>query len=125
MSLRLGGRAFRRQALFRRDGDPEKLPSIGCPTLIVAGSKARPRRLEESAEMQEAIPNSRLEIIEAGRMIPMEAPACRTFGTTPPGPASGQERPTLRKDGAGSGNRTRNKSLEGSCDTFSPCPRER
>ncbi len=30
-----------------------------------------------------------------------------------------------KENGAGSGNRTRTKSLEGSCDTISPCPRSR
>ncbi len=75
MSVRLGGQTFRDQALFLRDGDLEKLPTIGCPTLIVAGCKDRLRSLEEASEMQSAIPGAQMKIIEVGHMIPMEAPA--------------------------------------------------
>lgn len=74
MSLRLGGETFRRQALFQRNGDLDRLSGIACPTLIVAGRKDRLRSLEEAREMQAAIPGAGLEIIEAGHMIPMEAP---------------------------------------------------
>lgn len=75
MGIRFGAEVFRRQALFRRDGDLKDLPAITCPTLIVAGSKDRLRSLDESAEMHAAIPNSRIEVVEAGHMIPIEAPA--------------------------------------------------
>ncbi|SMO94653.1 alpha/beta fold hydrolase [Paracoccus laeviglucosivorans] len=75
MSVRLGGQTFRNQAVFRRDGDLDKLPTIDCPTLIVAGGKDRLRSLEEAAEMQSAIPDAQMKIIEVGHMIPMEAPA--------------------------------------------------
>lgn len=47
---------------------------IGCPTLIIAGSQDRLRSLEEAHEMHAAIPKAELEIIEAGHMIPLEAP---------------------------------------------------
>lgn len=62
------------QAMFRWDGDLEKLLFIARPTLIVAGSKDRLRSLE-AAEMEVAIPDARMTIIEAGHMIPMEARA--------------------------------------------------
>ncbi|MFT4014896.1 MAG: alpha/beta hydrolase [Paracoccus sp. (in: a-proteobacteria)] len=75
MSLRLGGEVFRRQALFQRHGDLERLADIACPTLIVAGAHDRLRTAEEAAEMALAIPGARMEIVEAGHMIPMEAPA--------------------------------------------------
>ena len=75
MSMRLGGETFRNQALFRRDGDLEKLPTIDCPTLIIAGSKDRLRSLEEASEMRSAIPNAQMKVVDAGHMIPMEAPA--------------------------------------------------
>lgn len=75
MSLRLGGHVFHRQARFRRAGDLAQLAAITCPTLIVAGSKDRLRSVEESVEMQQAIAQARLEIIDSGHMIPMEQPA--------------------------------------------------
>ncbi|WP_299845583.1 alpha/beta hydrolase [uncultured Paracoccus sp.] len=74
MSLRLGGEAFRRQSLFRRDGDLPQLAAITCPTLIVAGSQDRLRSVTESGEMLAAIPGARMTTIDAGHMIPMEAP---------------------------------------------------
>ncbi|MFE3837724.1 alpha/beta fold hydrolase [Pseudogemmobacter sonorensis] len=73
MSLRLGGQVFRNQAVLRRDGDLQKLPAIDCPTLIVAGARDRLRSLEEASEMMEAIPNAKMEIIETGQMIHIEA----------------------------------------------------
>lgn len=72
MSVRLGGRTFFAQALFRRGGDLDQLHSIDCPTLIVAGSKDRLRSLEEAEEMRHAIPDARMVVIDAGHMIPME-----------------------------------------------------
>jgi len=74
MSVRLGGETFRRQALVRRDGDMDLLPAIGCPTLVVAGSRDRLRSLDEARELQAGIPGATLRIIDAGHMIPMEAP---------------------------------------------------
>ena len=75
MSLRLGGQVFHRQARFRREGDLAQLAAITCPTLIVAGSKDRLRSVEEAVELQQAIPQARLELIDCGHMIPMEQPA--------------------------------------------------
>jgi pimeloyl-ACP methyl ester carboxylesterase len=74
MSLRLGGETFRRQSLFQRDGDLDQLAVIRCPTLIVAGRQDRLRSVEESREMQTRIPGSSLAVLDAGHMIPMEAP---------------------------------------------------
>ncbi len=74
MSRRLGGETFRRQCLFRREGDLERLAGIGCPTLIVAGREDRVRSLEELREMAAAIPGAETSVLEAGHMIPLEAP---------------------------------------------------
>jgi len=74
MSLRLGGETFRRQAMFRREGDLDRLSSITCPTLVVAGDRDRLRSIEEAEEMAAGIPGARLEILPSGHMIPMEAP---------------------------------------------------
>ncbi|MCP5357625.1 MAG: alpha/beta hydrolase [Pseudomonadales bacterium] len=75
MSVRLGGGTFLRQASFRRDGDAERLAEIRCPTLIVAGRHDRLRSLEEAEELHRGIPQSTLSVLEAGHMIPLEAPA--------------------------------------------------
>jgi len=74
MSLRLGGETFRWQAMFRREGDLDRLSSITCPTLVVAGDRDRLRSIEEAEEMAAGIPGARLEILPSGHMIPMEAP---------------------------------------------------
>ncbi|OWJ77436.1 alpha/beta hydrolase [Haematobacter genomosp. 1] len=74
MGQRLGGEVFQRQALFRRDGDLDALPEIECPTLIVAGRQDRLRTLNETHELAAGIKHTQLEIVDAGHMIPMEAP---------------------------------------------------
>ncbi|MEW6640972.1 MAG: alpha/beta hydrolase [Pseudomonadota bacterium] len=73
MSVRLGGETFRRQASFHRDGDTDRLADIGCPTLIVAGRQDRLRSLDEANELHHGIPRSRLVVLDAGHMIPLEA----------------------------------------------------
>jgi len=74
MSARLGGETFRRQAMFRREGDMALLSAITCPTLVIAGDRDRLRSIAEAEEMASAIPGARLEILPSGHMIPMEAP---------------------------------------------------
>ncbi len=74
MSTSLGSRAFRRQASLRRDADTDRLTEIRCPTLIVAGSRDRIRSLEEARELHNGIAQSTLVVLEAGHMIPLEAP---------------------------------------------------
>jgi len=74
MSMRLGGDTFRRQALLRREGDTDRLSEIRCPTLILAGEQDRLRGLDESMELHQGIRGSELKTINAGHMLPMEAP---------------------------------------------------
>jgi pimeloyl-ACP methyl ester carboxylesterase len=74
MSVRLGGETFHRQALMRREGDTRRLAEIGCPTLIIAGAHDRLRHMEEARELHMGIPDSQLAVLDAGHMIPLEAP---------------------------------------------------
>ncbi|MDK1374677.1 MULTISPECIES: alpha/beta hydrolase [unclassified Sinorhizobium] len=74
MSVRLGGKVFQQQTMFRRDGDLERLGEIRCATLIVAGTRDRLRSIAEVEELRDGIPGAVMELIEAGHMIPMEAP---------------------------------------------------
>jgi pimeloyl-ACP methyl ester carboxylesterase len=74
MSMRLGGETFHRQALMRREGDTRRLAEIGCPTLIIAGAHDRLRHMEEARELHMGIPDSQLAVLDAGHMIPLEAP---------------------------------------------------
>ena len=74
MSEQLGGEAFLRQASMPRLGDANRLGEIRCPTLVVAGREDRLRSLEEAEELHVGIPGSRLVVLEAGHMIPLEAP---------------------------------------------------
>lgn len=74
MGASLGGETFRRQASFRRDGDIERLAEIRCSTLIVAGRHDRLRDLEEASELHRGIAGSTLVVLDAGHMIPLEAP---------------------------------------------------
>ncbi|MFC2968113.1 alpha/beta fold hydrolase [Acidimangrovimonas pyrenivorans] len=82
MSLRLGGETFHRQARLRREDDLDRLASIACPTLIVAGSEDRLRSLDEARELKRAIWASELRVIEAGHMIPLEAPRVLSAAVT-------------------------------------------
>jgi len=74
MSLRLGGAVFARQAALHRTSDLALLGGITCPALVLAGRQDRLRALEEAEEMAAAIPGARLEVLDTGHMIPMEAP---------------------------------------------------
>ncbi|WVT08106.1 alpha/beta hydrolase (plasmid) [Sinorhizobium chiapasense] len=74
MSVRLGGRVFQQQTMFHRDGDLERLGEIRCATLIVAGTQDRLRSIEEAEELRDGIPGAVMELVQAGHMIPMEAP---------------------------------------------------
>jgi pimeloyl-ACP methyl ester carboxylesterase len=74
MSMRLGGETFHRQALMRREGDTRRLAEISCPTLIIAGAHDRLRHMEEARELHMGIPDSQLAVLDAGHMIPLEAP---------------------------------------------------
>ncbi|MEH3087658.1 MAG: alpha/beta hydrolase [Xylophilus ampelinus] len=72
--LRLGAETFRRQSAFHRTGDADRLGAIRCPTLVVAGRHDRLRSLEESEELHAGIPGSEFVVLDAGHMVPMEAP---------------------------------------------------
>lgn len=75
MGLRLGGETFRRQSSLVRRGDADRLGEIACPTLVVAAAQDRLRSLDESQELQAAIPGARFALIEdSGHMVPIEAP---------------------------------------------------
>ena len=74
MSLRLGGTAFRNQLSFPRTGDLDRLARISCPTLVIAGTQDRIRSVQESEELVAGIPNAEFAVIDAGHMLPIEAP---------------------------------------------------
>ncbi|WFU51482.1 alpha/beta fold hydrolase [Sinorhizobium terangae] len=74
MSVRLGGRVFQQQTMFRRDGDLERLVEIRGATLIIAGTHDRLRSLEEAEELRDRIAGAVMVLVDAGHMIPMEAP---------------------------------------------------
>lgn len=74
MSLRLGQDAFRNQLSFPRQGDIAQLPDIHCPTLVIAGTQDRVRSVAESRELVAGIPNADFATIDAGHMLPLEAP---------------------------------------------------
>lgn len=80
MSVRLGGEAFRQQALLRRDGDTDRLSEIHCPTLALAGEHDRLRSIDESMELHRGIRGSQLEVLNAGHMLSLEVPR-ETQGT--------------------------------------------
>lgn len=75
MSERLGGGVLRRQSLFRREDDTDRLGEIRCPTLIVAGAQDELRTTEEAETLHANIPGASLEVVEpCGHLIPMEQP---------------------------------------------------
>lgn len=74
MSAKLSGGAFQKQAAIRRTADTDRLDEIQAPTMIVAGRYDRLRSLDESCELHEGIKDSHLVIIDAGHMVPLEAP---------------------------------------------------
>ncbi len=91
----------------RRTDPPDRLPSTR--SLVPQNAAHRPSRNPSRAPPRG----------------PSRAKASHGF---PHGDTSARKRPIYRNfqgfSGAGSGNRTRAKSLEGSCDTISPYPRE-
>lgn len=74
MGTRLGGGTFARQSRFARYSDQDRLGEIACPTLIVAGRHDRLRGLDEAEELRAGIPGSRLAVLSAGHMLPLETP---------------------------------------------------
>jgi 3-oxoadipate enol-lactonase len=63
-------------AMRTRPDSSALLPSIDVPTLVVVGKEDAITPVKEARAMQEAIPNSRLEIVpEAGHLSNIERPA--------------------------------------------------
>ncbi|MEB2842935.1 alpha/beta fold hydrolase [Rhizobiales bacterium RZME27] len=75
MGQRLGSDVFRRQSLLDRRDERDKLKTITCPTLVIAGDEDRLRSREEALELHDGISGSTFVVIEkTGHMVPMEAP---------------------------------------------------
>ena len=75
MSARLGGETFRRQAMFRREGDMALLSAITCPTLVMTGELDAWASPAQHADIAGRITASELVIVPgAGHMIQLEAP---------------------------------------------------
>lgn len=74
MGQRLGAETFRRQALFQRNDDLQKLSTVACPTLVIAGSRDRLRSIDEAQELTAGIPDATLLTLDCGHMVPMECP---------------------------------------------------
>ena len=77
MALRIGKAAFLRQlrAIVERPDSRPLLPSIRCPTLILAGREDALAPLAEQEALVAAIPGAKLEILEkCGHLAPLERP---------------------------------------------------
>jgi pimeloyl-ACP methyl ester carboxylesterase len=81
MAERVGRDAFLRQQkliMDRPDSRP-MLPSIACPTLVLCGRQDAISTLEMHAEMADAIPGSRLSVVEeCGHLATLERPHAAT-----------------------------------------------
>jgi pimeloyl-ACP methyl ester carboxylesterase len=81
MAERVGRDAFLRQQkliMDRPDSRP-MLPSIACPTLVLCGRQDAISTLEMHAEMADAIPGSRLAVVEeCGHLASLERPHATT-----------------------------------------------
>jgi pimeloyl-ACP methyl ester carboxylesterase len=79
LSQRPVGLAGSLRAMAERPDAGPQLPSIGAPTLVVAGAQDRLVSLEESRAMASAIPGSRLVALEgAGHLPSLEQPEATT-----------------------------------------------
>jgi len=73
MGIQLGYDEFAKQSLLDRSELAAR--TIQCPTLIIAAAQDGLRLPEEADELHNAIPNSRLDIIDgSGHLIPLEQP---------------------------------------------------
>jgi pimeloyl-ACP methyl ester carboxylesterase len=78
MAQEVGVKAFVRQqtAILSRPDSRPLLPEISCPTLVLCGREDNLTPPELAQEMADAIPNSRLIIVErAGHLSTLEQPA--------------------------------------------------
>jgi pimeloyl-ACP methyl ester carboxylesterase len=81
MALRVGKAAFLRQlrAIVGRPDSRPLLPSIRCPTLILAGRQDALAPLAEQEALAAAVPGARLERLEnCGHLAPLEQPVAVT-----------------------------------------------
>lgn len=60
---------------MHRTSDKSCLGEIRCPTLLIAGRHDQLRSLDESIELQNAIPGAELVVLDTGHMVPLESPA--------------------------------------------------
>lgn len=77
MALTTGAEAFRRQqaAIMGRIDSRPFLPRIACPTLVLCGRQDAVTPVELHEEMAEAVPGSRLEVVEdCGHLSAIERP---------------------------------------------------
>lgn len=75
MGHRLGGTVFRRQSLLDRSDEQDRLATITCPVLVIAGEQDKLRSRAEVLELHQGLVGSAFEIIDnTGHMIPLEAP---------------------------------------------------
>ena len=71
----MGEAAFINQLAIERGDDRPTLEDIECPTLVIWSRQDALRTLTEARELENGIPNARLEIIEdSGHMTPLEQP---------------------------------------------------
>ena len=63
MALRMGETAFINQLAIARGDDRPTLEDIECPTLVIWSRQDALRTLTEARELENGIPNARLEII--------------------------------------------------------------
>jgi pimeloyl-ACP methyl ester carboxylesterase len=81
MAERVGRDAFLRQQKLIMDRPDRRpmLPSITCPTLVLCGRQDAISTLEMHAEMADAIPGSRLAVVEeCGHLASLERPHATT-----------------------------------------------
>ncbi len=75
MGRRLGRETFLRQTALARVGDTDRLGTIACPTLVVAGEHDRLRDISQLRELNAGIAGSTLAVVPgSGHMVPLEAP---------------------------------------------------
>ena len=79
MGRRLGEATFLQQAGQGRKSDLDRLHSINCPTLIIAGIDDSLRTVDEAEELHAGIAGSKLAVLNGtGHMIPLEVPDALT-----------------------------------------------
>lgn len=76
MAVDNGKDVFIRQLSAMRNDGYEDLQKVQCPTLIIASRNDQMRSVEESQQMADQIPQSKIVVMEhCGHMTPLEKPA--------------------------------------------------